>query len=127
MSEVRAELYKNPKESFWEDEYRFKRPNGQYAIIFDRGFIIRDKEGTAIRIIGASRDVTREKEHTNEIKRIQQNLDALINATNDFIWSVDANMNLITANNAYCQFVANVEGLWPKEGDAIVRPSFSHA
>ena len=127
MSEVRAELYKNPKENFWEDEYRFKRPNGQYAIIFDRGFIIRDKEGTAIRIIGASRDVTREKEHTNEIKRIQQNLDALINATNDFIWSVDANMNLITANNAYCQFVANVEGLWPKEGDAIVRPSFSHA
>jgi PAS domain S-box-containing protein len=127
MGVERNAIYQNPALNFWEDEYRFLLPNGKYAIIYDRGYIIRDKTGKAIRIIGASRDVTREKEQTNEIKRIQQNLDALINATNDFIWSVDANMKLITANNAYSRFIEGMEGLAPREGDAIIRPSFSDA
>lgn len=127
ISDERAALYQNPNENFWEDEYRFKKPDGQYAIIYDRGFIIRNKEGKAIRIIGASRDITREKEHTNEIKRIQHNLDALINATNDFIWSVDVNLKLIAANNTYSRFIEGMEGFAPKEGDDVIRSSFSDA
>ncbi|RTL52341.1 MAG: PAS domain S-box protein [Sphingobacteriales bacterium] len=123
----RTVLLNNPHENYWEDEYQFKKPNGQYAIVYDRGYIIRNKDGKAIRIIGASRDVTREKEHTNEIKRIQQNLDALINASNEFIWSIDINMKLITANKTYKQFIEAIDGVAPKEGDDIIRPSFTNA
>jgi PAS domain S-box-containing protein len=124
ISDDRAELYKNPNANFWEDEYRIIKSDGTYAIIYDRGYIIRDKNGKAIRIIGASRDVTREKQHTNEIKRIQRNLHALINATDDFIWSVDVHLNLIAANSAFANYVENITGSPINEGEYILKAAF---
>lgn len=43
----------------WTGEYRFRRSDGSYADVLDRGFVIRDSEGRAIRMIGAMLDVTR--------------------------------------------------------------------
>lgn len=45
----------------WQDEYRFRCKNGEYKIIFDRGFILRNKAGQAYRIIGAMQDVTEQR------------------------------------------------------------------
>lgn len=45
----------------WENEYRFHQPDGQYLHMLDRGFIIRDKKGNAIRMIGAMTDITGHK------------------------------------------------------------------
>ena len=44
--------------SFWRDEYRCVRSDGSYVNILDRGYIIRDGEGKALRMIGAMTDVT---------------------------------------------------------------------
>jgi two-component system, NarL family, sensor histidine kinase UhpB len=43
----------------WEDEYLFRCKNGEYKIVYDRSYIIRDKAGKPIRLIGAMKDVTR--------------------------------------------------------------------
>ncbi|MES2003951.1 MAG: PAS domain S-box protein [Bacteroidota bacterium] len=48
---------------YWEDEYRFLKSNGKYAYVFDKGYIIRDETGKAVRLIGATRDITERKEH----------------------------------------------------------------
>jgi PAS domain S-box-containing protein len=45
----------------WEDEYRFLKADGSYAFVADRGFVLRDRDGKAFRMIGAMRDVTGEK------------------------------------------------------------------
>ena len=45
------------------------RANGQYAHIYDKGFIVRDKNGKAIRMIGASQDITKLKEHEMQLKK----------------------------------------------------------
>ncbi len=42
----------------WEDEYLFKCKNGEYKIVYDRSYIIRDAEGKPIRLIGAMKDIT---------------------------------------------------------------------
>lgn len=42
----------------WEDEYRFKRANGEYAYVHDRGHIIYDAENNPSRMIGATQDIT---------------------------------------------------------------------
>jgi two-component system sensor histidine kinase UhpB len=42
----------------WQDEYRFRCRNGEYKVIYDRGFILRDKEGAPYRLIGAMQDVS---------------------------------------------------------------------
>ncbi|MBS68824.1 MAG: hybrid sensor histidine kinase/response regulator, partial [Pseudomonas sp.] len=43
----------------WTDEYRFRRLDGSYADILDRGHVIRNVQGQAVRMIGAMLDLTR--------------------------------------------------------------------
>ncbi len=45
----------------WEDEYRFKKSDGNYAYVHDRGHIMYNQGKQAIRMIGATRDITARK------------------------------------------------------------------
>ncbi len=50
----------------WSDEYRFRRADGTYADILDRGYVLRDAAGKALRMIGAMLDISarrRAEEH----------------------------------------------------------------
>ncbi|MDQ5987408.1 MAG: Sensor histidine kinase RcsC [Syntrophus sp. SKADARSKE-3] len=51
----------NPEADYWHDEYRFRRIDGSYANVIDRGHVLRDKQGKAIRMIGAMLDITDRK------------------------------------------------------------------
>lgn len=51
----------NSKAQSWSGEYRFQRADGSFADVLDRGRILRDERGTAIRMIGAMIDVTERK------------------------------------------------------------------
>lgn len=46
----------------WIDEYRFRRADGRYAWVLDRGFAIRDGGGRAVRMIGSMLDISERKE-----------------------------------------------------------------
>ncbi|MCB2407829.1 sensor histidine kinase [Hymenobacter lucidus] len=47
--------------SFWQEEYRFVRADGSSAVVFDRGYILRDAQGQPVRMIGAMQDITARK------------------------------------------------------------------
>ena len=49
------------QDSAWSGEYRFRRADGSYADIFDRGTVLRDGEGRALRMIGAMLDLSEQK------------------------------------------------------------------
>lgn len=46
------------RQTGWSDEYRFRRGDGSYAQVLDRGHVIRDVQGNALRMIGAMLDLT---------------------------------------------------------------------
>ncbi|MFQ4137956.1 PAS domain-containing protein [Nodosilinea sp. PGN35] len=46
----------------WTDEYRFCRRDERYAYVMDRGYIIRDAQGQAVRMIGGMLDLTEKKD-----------------------------------------------------------------
>lgn len=50
----------NSDKDFWSNEYLFMQGNGTYTRVNDRGYIIRDESGKAIRIIGAMTDISKE-------------------------------------------------------------------
>ena len=50
----------------WEDEYKYVKADGSYAYVYDRGFVIRDENGIATRMIGAMQDIT-ERKHNEQI------------------------------------------------------------
>jgi PAS domain S-box-containing protein len=47
---------------FWADEFRFRRGDGTYASVIDRGYIMHDRQGLAMRMIGSMVDITSQKE-----------------------------------------------------------------
>jgi PAS domain S-box-containing protein len=58
----------------WSGTYRFRRDDGSYADVLDRGFIIREEDGRAIRAVGAMSDLTERHRAEAEIRRIQAEL-----------------------------------------------------
>ncbi len=42
----------------WREEYRFLRRDGTYADIQDRGYVMRDAAGEAVRMIGMMQDIS---------------------------------------------------------------------
>lgn len=68
---VKTSLYKcleDPSINKWREEYRILKFNGENAHVIDRGFIIRDRSGTAVRMVGATLDVTESRRMLKEIK-----------------------------------------------------------
>ena len=45
----------------WSSNYQFKKADGSYAHIEENGYIIRDENGKATRMVGAMRDVSAEQ------------------------------------------------------------------
>ncbi len=123
LTKKRDAIFADPAENYWEAEYRFLTTKGEYAYVYDKGYIIRNQDGKAIRMIGASQDITKEKEQVNEIIRIQQNLDSLINTTTDLIWSINTDFKIIAANKAYSDAILAITGKPVKEGDNVIFPS----
>jgi len=48
-------------EQFWSIEFRFRRSDGSYADVLDRGFVIYDAAGKPVRMIGAMADISDRK------------------------------------------------------------------
>jgi len=55
--------------STWEGEYRFLNSRGDYVYVYDRGFVQRDKDGRAIRMVGAMQDI-----HTEKMKEVEDGI-----------------------------------------------------
>ncbi|MDX1641568.1 MAG: PAS domain S-box protein, partial [Balneolaceae bacterium] len=66
------ETLQNSSRNHWEHEYRLKRSDGGYAHVIENGYIIRNKEGLAVRMIGAVRDVTERRKLKELLEDAQQ-------------------------------------------------------
>jgi PAS domain S-box-containing protein len=64
---------KDGTSKIWEDEYRFIKPDGEHALVFDRGFLIFDHSGKIARMVGSMQDITDKKEL--EKKLLKQEVD----------------------------------------------------
>ncbi len=58
----------------WQCEYRFRRADGSYAQVLDRGYVIRDDDGQAIRMIGAMSDLSERLEAQQRLNDLQNEL-----------------------------------------------------
>jgi len=75
----------NGTASTWSAEYQIVRKDGSRAFVLDRGYIIRDSSGRAVRMIGGVTDLT--ERHANEAKLAEQA--ALLDAAQDAIFVRD--------------------------------------
>lgn len=93
------EALRDPVETNWTAAYRLKRGDDTYAFIEENGYILRDSNGEAIRMIGVIRDVSRRMEQELEIKVHLERYNAVSKATSDAIWDYDLLTGEVKWNN----------------------------
>ncbi|MEG4087706.1 EAL domain-containing protein [Microcoleus sp. POL10_C6] len=70
----------------WSEEYSFHRADGGYVFVLDRGYIIRNESGKAVRAIGTMMDITQRKQ-AEEIIRYQAVYDQLTGLPNRILFN----------------------------------------
>lgn len=89
----------------WQDQYRFRCADGTYKYVLDRGFLLKDENGRAIRMIGAIQDITKQKEEEQRLKL----LETVITQSKDSILITEANSSerkipkIVYVNPAFSQ------------------------
>jgi len=100
---VKLYSFLEQKTERWQDEYRFQCANGTYKYVYDRGFLVKDETGKAIRMIGAIQDITKQKEEEQRLKL----LETVITQTKDAVVITDTDIsrnnlpNIIFVNPAF--------------------------
>ncbi len=127
----------NGKDLKWTDEYRYLKADGSYAYVSDKAIIIRNKEGEAIRMIGAMQDITERKnveeqnrlliEENNRNKNIQLN-----EAKNMYRLLADNTVDLVCLHNLDTSFeyispsIVKLMGYTPEELIGELPMNFVH-
>lgn len=84
----------------WSESYRFRRADGSYADVRDRGFVIRDAGGTAIRMIGAMLDQTEQMELQ---RRLRHERDRVWETTSDLMGTAGFDGFMKSVNPAWAR------------------------
>ncbi|HVY06777.1 MAG TPA: PAS domain S-box protein [Burkholderiales bacterium] len=83
----------------WCDEYRFRRRDGSYAFIFDRGFVLRDASRKPIRMVGAMQDITARKAADEALRETEDRYRRLVDLSPEAIY-IHQDMKYVYANRA---------------------------
>ncbi|WP_070885781.1 PAS domain-containing protein [Pseudomonas argentinensis] len=62
----------------WTDEYRFRRQDGTYAEVLDRGHLIRNAQGKAVRMIGAMLDLTQSRSAATALRKSEERFRTIV-------------------------------------------------
>jgi PAS domain S-box-containing protein len=80
VSEKILNVLKGNNGDYWEDEYRFIKPDGTVAYVYDRGNLVFDRNGKPCRFVGAMQDITTKREIENERELL---INELMKSNND--------------------------------------------
>lgn len=100
---------KNKSANSFSFEYRFRKPDGNYVDILDRGYILRNESGQVMRMIGAAEDITIRKQTQKAIEESEMRYKMFVQQSKEGIWRVEIAepMNIHTPVNEMIDYCYN--------------------
>jgi two-component system, cell cycle sensor histidine kinase and response regulator CckA len=80
----------NGGETAWSESYRFLRADGTYAEVLDRGYIVRNVRGQALRLIGAMTNLTALRKAQAALQESEARVQTVLDSSLDAIIGMDA-------------------------------------
>ena len=87
--------------SFINSEYHFQKSDGTYAMVVDKGYIIRNSNGKATRLIGATSDISELKAKEEALEVANERFNMAMEATNEMIWDWNIDTGAIIRSQAF--------------------------
>jgi PAS domain S-box-containing protein len=116
----------------WSYEYRFQRSDGSYAHVIENGYIIRNEDGEAIRMIGALRDITEKKNDKIKLEEAYKEKEAILESIDDGFFTVNKSWT-VTYWNVQAERLMHTpkrkiidQNLWDVFDDAIDNASYTN-
>jgi PAS domain S-box-containing protein len=91
-------LLETPSTNYWEDHYRYLKADGNYAFVYDRGYIATSNAGIISRFVGAITDVTAKKKAEAERELIVRDILQRNKDLEQFAYIVSHNLRAPVAN-----------------------------
>jgi PAS domain S-box-containing protein len=88
----------------WIDEYRFRRSDGSYAAMLDRGYISRDASGKAVRMIGSMMDLTERHRAEAALRESKERFEALADNISQLAWMADETGSIFWYNQRWFDY-----------------------
>jgi PAS domain S-box-containing protein len=95
----------------WQAEYRFLRADGSYAWVLDRGRVEKDSTGRVVRMVGALRDESQQRQNVEKLSASEARYRALVEASSFGVWRMDPQGRFIEPSNEVCDMI----GITPEE------------
>jgi PAS domain S-box-containing protein len=67
VQKIVADILGAKQQNTFDVEYRFRRDDGIYSYVYDRGMILRNEDGKPVRMIGAAQNITERKNLEEEL------------------------------------------------------------
>ena len=93
-------IFKTGSVAMWEEEYRFKKADGGYAHVHDRGQLIYEGNN-AVRMIGATQDITARKLTEVKLFESERKLSLIARQTVNAVIITDAQERITWVNDAF--------------------------
>ena len=121
LKELELELtptYENPDVNHWSKEYRFLKADGNYAYVNENGYIIRDDNGKAVRMIGSIQDISNEVQNKKALEASLTEKETLLSEIHH---RVKNNLAVVSGMMQLQAFESDDESLQAKLYDSVVR------
>lgn len=74
LKEKLRQFLGDPGATYWSSAYRFLKDDGTYAHFLEKGYLTRNEKKEPVRMIGATRDITKQKETEIVLKQLNEKL-----------------------------------------------------
>jgi PAS domain S-box-containing protein len=99
------------KDKQWTAEYHFLKPDGNYSLIKDKGYLLYDNQGEVYRMIGSMLDITKSREAKRALLNSEEEYRSLVRATSQIVWSA--------TKKGYLDYVAQWEEVTGQSKDEM--------
>jgi two-component system sensor kinase FixL len=99
---AQGDLFQTEGESY-ADEYRLRRPDGSYAHVIDRAYVLRNEQGQPSRIIGALTDISERKRSEEALRESEERFRCLMEQAADAVFVHRPDGAMIAVNEEACR------------------------